>query len=294
MTMEMRRHPAFQHFAIGDLQGMVLDDGFSTVPALASAAVDPEELADFLASMRQSTEFRHIPISCLLVRSKTHGNILVDSGMGHQPGSTAGKLPRSLRAAGLSPSDIDVVLISHIHVDHVGGLLGEDGAPLFANAVHYISQQEFDFWSGDPKLDRTLMSPQIQRNAIETARLILQRLAETELRRFTWDMHLLEGVHARPLCGRTPGHTGYLFDTESPRKLLYTGDAISHPFISIKRLQWRFPFDVDAPGAIATRRELIALLIETGWLAFTPHFPWPAVGQVMLVDGEPCWMPAGL
>ena len=294
MSGQTDLRPSFQRFAIGELQGIVLDDGFSTVPALASAAVRAEELANFLTSAGQSTKFRHIPIACLLVQSKIHGNILVDAGMGHRPGSTAGRLPQSLQAAGLSPTDIDVMLISHVHQDHVGGLLDKDGAPQFVNAVHYVSQREYDFWSGSPKLEHSMMSPEIQRNAIETARRIFQRLAVAELCTFSSEAQLPEGIHAFPLGGRTPGHTGFVFETGKPQKLLYTGDAISHELISIKRPQWRFPFDIDAPDAMSTRQNLIALMIETGWLAFTPHFPWPAIGQLVEQNGEACWLAVDL
>lgn len=292
--------PLLSHsFRIGNLACTSLSDGHIDVPATLAAAIDSATLLDFLAAHGENLEWIRTPINCLHVASPKHGNILVDSGMRNSPGPhgtpipTVGKLPQAMAAAGIKPSDIDIVLVSHIHPDHIGGLFYDDGQPVFPNATHYVSQKEIDFWGRSPDLTGTLMSPSMQAQTIETAQRYLRLAAGPRLKSFVEGEEFIEGVSNVLLEGHTPGQVGYLFDTEGEHKLFYSADAIGHHCLSVKRPEWRFAYDTDAALAAKTRACLVDLLIREEWRTVTPHFPAPGIGHFVFRDGEPCWI-AGL
>jgi glyoxylase-like metal-dependent hydrolase (beta-lactamase superfamily II) len=287
----------FHRFSIGDLQFTSLSDGFIDTPAtFVASGVDEGELLGFLASVGQDTERLRTPVGCLHVHSPKHGQILVDSGMGHVPGPhggpipTVGKLPQALKAAGISPSDINIVLASHIHPDHIGGLFDDDDQPFFPNAVHYVSTLEADFWGKHADLSGALMPPVMQQQTIATAQRYLRLAAKGRLNTFAAGADVLDDIGTILLDGHTPGQVGFLFETKA-RKLFFSADAIGHPWVSVMRPHWRFAFDTNSPLAIATRERLIARLIDEGWYTFTPHFTWPSVGRMTMRNEVPCWVP---
>jgi len=288
----------FHHFSVGDLAFTSLSDGFIDSPATFVASdVDEREVLGFLASVGEDTEKLRTPVGCLHVRSPKHGNILVDSGMGKALGPrgapipTVGRLKQALAAAGIAPESIDIVLVSHIHPDHIGGLFDEDDQPAFPNASHYVSKGEVEFWGSRANLTGTLMPPIMQQQTIATAQRYIRLASKGRFHTFDAGADVLAGVGALLLDGHTPGQVGYLFETNA-RKLLFSADAIGHPWVSVMRPQWRFAFDTDASLASVTRKSLIRKLIDESWLMFSPHFTWPSVGFLTSRDGNACWVPS--
>ena len=222
--------------------------------------------------------------------------MIVDSGIGKASGSqdapvtTAGRFAEALEQAGIVPADVEVVLVSHVHPDHVGGLFDEADQPLFPNASYFVSREEVVFWQdAATDLSGTLMPPPMRDGVIATARRFLAR-AEGRIRLFDAGDAPVDGVQSVPLPGHTPGQVGFLFEG-GDEQLFYTADAVGHPLVSMRRPEWRFAFDADASVAVATRKSLAARLVETGWYSFTPHFPWPSYGRVARSGDEVVWTP---
>ena len=284
-------------FRIGGLKCWSLSDGYIPSPVKNSAPVVPEaELAAFLSERGEHLTERNTPLNCLLIELPKVGYTVVDAGIGSMPGvggkpvATAGRFRESLAASGVSPSEINVVLVSHLHPDHIGGLFGDDDQPLFANATYFVPEEDVEFWGGStPDLSGSLLPPPMRVDVVKAAHRFL-RLAAGKLSTFRAGEDPVPGVRSMLLAGHTPGQVGFLFESEG-EALLYSADAISHPFISIERPEWRHGFDADSNRAIATRKVLIVQLLENSWYNFTPHFPWPAFGRLRAKEDAVFWHP---
>lgn len=285
-------------FMVGTLRCIALSDGIVPVPAtLLAVEVPPDELKAFLRANGQDPDVLLNPISCLAVTLADGRSMIVDSGIGSVSGPdgapipSAGRFAEAVRQAGIDPAAVEIVLVSHVHPDHIGGLFDAAGQPLFANAEYCVSRQEVEFWTDvTTDLGGTLMPPPLRVKTIATARRFLQ-LAGDRLRQFEAGEAVVDGVATIALPGHTPGQVGFVFDGGGGEKLFYTADAAGHPFVSLRKPEWRFAFDTDSPLAVATRRRMVRHLIDTKWYNFTPHFPWPAFGRIVEREAVPVWVP---
>ena len=133
---------AYVEFKFGDVDCVALTDGYSPSPSNRLAADVPEdELLAFLTERGQSVGIRHTPLACLVLRMDGDV-ILVDSGKGVLGYPTLGRLDEAMAIAGVNPEEITIVLVSHLHPDHIGGMFGENDEPCFPNAVYYATDVE--------------------------------------------------------------------------------------------------------------------------------------------------------
>jgi glyoxylase-like metal-dependent hydrolase (beta-lactamase superfamily II) len=285
----------FFPFTIGGMECVTLSDGFVQAPLRLLAPEIPEpELKAFMSAHGEDGDLMRVLISCLLVRMPgSSQTMLVDAGLGRSahtgaPVETAGRLREAFAKAGIDRASVDIVLVSHIHPDHVGGLFLDDDQPTFPNARYFVSQEEVDFWgAAEPDLSGTIMPPFIRTGVIAIAQRFLA-LAADRLTIFKAGDDVLDNVGTILLDGHTPGQVGFMFRGEG-QSLYYTADAAGHSGVSVQKPDWRFSFDTDAPLAIATRKRLLASLIEMGCYNFTPHFPWPAVGRLKMQGDRLTW-----
>ena len=206
-------------FRVGSLRCIALSDGFIAVPAMLLAAeVSPEEIKAFLNANGQDPEMLRNPISCLLVTLADGRTVVVDAGCGNVPGSegatipTAGRFAEAVDHAGIDRAGIDLVLVSHIHPYHGGGLFDADGHPFFPNADYLVSRQEVEFWrSPATDLGGTLMPPPRRGQVIALAHRFLEQAGD-RLKLFEAGEPAIDGVETLPLPGHTAGQVGFLFD----------------------------------------------------------------------------------
>lgn len=182
--------------------------------------------------------------------------VLFDTGM--VPANNAA----SMAQAGLTPEDVTHVVLTHMHPDHISGLMDGE-APAFPNAQLILPRPESDYWAANPSEAYTAKVVPLLDQA--------QQIEGTE--------EILPGIRAEQAHGHTPGHTTYLLESEGQR-LLISGDSFNHYVYSVQRPAWHVRFDVDKEQGAATRQAVLARLAEEKIPFIGYHMPFPALGFI--------------
>ena len=148
--------------------------------------------------------------------------ILIDSG--NAPGGTAGRMADNLAAAGIATKDVDHVLISHFHGDHIGGVRKADGTAVFANAELMVPDAEWGFWMDDAQISA---APEGMKGAFANVRRVFSPDA-AKVNRFGWGKEILPGITAVEAGGHTPGHTAFVIASGNDR-MMFVADITDHP-----------------------------------------------------------------
>ncbi len=224
------------------------------------------------------------PYICLVVNTGKN-LVLVDTGADGL-GPDTGKLLQQLKAEGISPEDIDTVILTHGHPDHLGGNTDAEGKPVFANARYIISRDEWDFWmSGQAELKLDEHSREI---LVGYARKNLPPI-QNQLDLVDYEMEILPGIQTIAAPGHTPGHMVLSISSEG-EQLLYLSDTVLHP-IHLEQPDWCSAVDLDPGQVEATRRRILDKAATEKALVIAFHFPFPGLGQVVRKGEEWRWQP---
>lgn len=284
--------PAIYNFKVGVIDAFVIHDGVfanpGVQPVLAPEA-KPNDLKRLLEAAYQPTDRIAFAINVLVLRDST-GVTLVDSGAGSAFGASAGRLMQGLTRLNIAAGDIRHIVITHAHGDHVGGLLGMDGAAAFPNAVIHISQTERDFWLGaHPDVSGMKVPAAAQAGTVQTAVKYLTAVAP-QLKTFAAG-DKIGALTAVETPGHTPGHTALLVASGAD-SLLAIGDAVHSPALQFPRPDYTIAFDVNPTLAVATRRRLFVDAAKNRTKLFAYHLPFPGVGHVRANNKAYEWVPA--
>jgi glyoxylase-like metal-dependent hydrolase (beta-lactamase superfamily II) len=272
-------------FTIGELSALALRDGRLEFPndnKIFGVGHSPEEVAALLSAAGQPTDKIHLDLDPLLVKGGDRV-MLFDTGAAANFGPTAGQLPQSLQEAGVDAQSVTDIFISHVHGDHVGGIVNAEGALTFPNAKIHISKPEWKFFSG-------LKAEQAAGMGVKDFDALLKAM-KSKVDAFTPGAELLPGlVKAVEIKGHTPGHSGYKI-TSGTESLLYIGDAMHSFIVSVQKPDWPMSFDSDQKVGAASRVSLLAELATSGQRVYAVHFPFPGLGRIEKRDEGYVWVP---
>ena len=262
-------------FRIGTLEAAALKDGdidAANDGKTFGVGQPTDQMAALLAAAKQPTDVLHLSIQPLLVRSGTRV-LLFDTGAADASFARAGRLPASLLAAGVEPSQVTDIFLSHRHPDHVGGLLTREDALAFPNATIHLSAPEWEALKGD-------------RDAAALVAAITPKVAA-----FQPGAAVVPGVvTAVAVDGHTPGHSAYEI-TSGNERLLYIGDTAHHFVVSVQRPEWTVQYDENAPLAQTRRRALLQRAAADNLRVYAVHFPFPGLGRIEAQGDSFVWVP---
>lgn len=259
--------PAWRRFTLGGFEVTTLVDG--TTPREAPEKIfgtdqDPGTVAALLAENFLPAEAAMFTFNPTVVNTGAEV-ILFDAGLG--AGARGGGMGRTrdlLAQSGIAPEQVDIVVITHFHPDHIGGLMEADG-PAFPNARYVTGATEYDFWSAPER-----MSGPTERVATLTASNVVP-LAEKMTFLSPGDA-VVSGVEAVAAMGHTPGHLGFHVESEGARVMI-SADACNHYVLSLQRPDWQVLFDMDKAMAAQTRKDLFGMIAADRIPVIGYHFP---------------------
>lgn len=268
--------PGFYRYKIGDITVTAINDGFATRPL--EGFVRNAELADVQKAMGAaflSTQALQIPFTTLVLQ--TGGKlVLLDTGNGDSGAPTSGRWMANFRAAGFDPKDVNTIVFSHFHGDHINGFRLKDGTAVFPNAEVMVPQAEWAFWMSD---ERMAAAPEAMKGAFGNVRRVFAPVAK-DVKMFEAGKEVVSGVTAVSAAGHTPGHTVFAIASGNAR-LMSMADASNHPALFVRNPDWSAIFDMDADAARATRRKLLDMVAADKMQVAFYHAPFPATGHVV-------------
>lgn len=283
------------HFELGDFKCMAVSDGNHTYapptfppPATFLFVNAPgEHLEQVLLQHNLQPEAWlewTSPYICLLVNTGNH-LVLVDTGADGL-GPDTGRLPQNLKSGNISPGDIDTVILTHGHPDHIGGNTDAEGRLAFPKARYVMWQDEWQFW----------MSEQAEQAYEGETREVLMASArknlppiQSQLDLIEYETEIVPGIKAVAAPGHTPGQMA-LSITSQDEQLLCLSDVVLHP-IHMEQPQWCAAVDLNARQVLATRRKLLGRAVAEKALVLAFHFPFPGLGHVVQKGNAWQWQP---
>ncbi|NOV21861.1 MBL fold metallo-hydrolase [Ensifer adhaerens] len=275
---------------VGEIEVLVISDGILTPPAESMATnADPADRGAWLDERFLSQVAFDWALNAVVVRSGDQ-TILIDSGLGEEYPDfpRAGQFVQRLEAAGVDLASVTDVVLTHMHFDHVGGLLVEGVKERLGPDLRvHLSAAEAEFWKS-PDFSRTAMPP-VLADLARKASLEFLNAYRSNLRTFSEQSEVAPGVVVARTGGHTPGHSVVRISSGGER-LMFGGDALFP--VSFDHPEWHNGFEHDPEEATRVRLRLMKELAKTGSLLVSTHMPFPSVGRVAAAGDLYRWVPA--
>ncbi len=267
----------FRKQKIGDIEVIALNDGVVRRPLVEEFVRNAKlnEVQDLLKSQSLPTDYIDVPFTAFLLLVGNR-KILLDSGNGEFGAPTTGRLLANLNAAGMKAEDIDTLVISHYHGDHVNGVRKKDGTLTFPKAKIMVPTVEHAFWMDDARMNA---APDAMKGAFNNVRRTFNGLNGDQLMQFEPGKEIAPGIISRAAHGHTPGHTLFVAESKG-EKFAYLADLTNIPELFARNPDWAVQFDMNAEAARDVRRKTFEMVVNEKMMAGGYHFPFPAFGRI--------------
>ena len=278
--------PGYYRVMLGDFEVTALSDGTVQLPVdklltnTRPGQVDKALKRDFLKAPLDTS------VNGYLVNTGSK-LVLIDTGAANLFGPTLGNLIANLKAAGYQPEQVDEIYITHMHADHVGGLMAGDKLA-FPNATVRADQHDADFWLSKANLDK---APADAKGFFQGAMASLNPyVAAGKFKPFDGDTELVPGIKAVAARGHTPGHSTYLVESQG-QKLALWGDLMHVAAVQFAQPSVTIQFDTDSQAAAAQRKRAYAAAVKQGYLVGSAHLAFPGLGHLRRDGAGYAWVP---
>ena len=279
--------PGFYRFMVGDFEVTVLSDGTADLAVdklltnISAAQLEQALAKAYLKSPIENSD------NAFLINTGEQ-LVLVDTGSGKLLGPTRGYVQANLVAAGYKPEQVDEILITHMHTDHVGGLANGDKL-IFPNAVVRADKHDADYWLSEDNMNK---APEPAKRFFRGAMASLNPYIKAgKFKPFNGDTDLAPGIKAIASPGHTPGHTFYVAENRG-QKIVFWGDLLHVASVQFSEPSASIAFDDDPKTAAAQRKKAFADAAKGGYLVGVAHIAFPGIGRVRAEGKGYIWVPA--
>ena len=282
-----------QHLRLGDQELWILPDtSFVPEAGLFALEATKEELVEVLSDYGLATKSDKTPgevgslallptrfSACPILLKRESDLILIDAGIGAHVSGNPGSLPQKLGAIGVHPEEISTVLITHLHLDHIGGAFDpQSGESLFPKATFYIPEPEINFWKNRNLSHATKLPPELVELTVRTAQRAIECLP---IQMFSFEKEIFPGIQPVALPGHTGGQAGYFLTSPGhDQQLLVGGDALHHPILHVRHPEWTTAGDSHPHLVHQTRLQLLNRLANKSILFRCYHFAADETGYI--------------
>ena len=281
--------PGYYRLMLGNLEVTALYDGPIDIDEKLLKSIAKRDIQRLLARQFLKGPKVQTAVNAYLVNTGSK-LVLVDAGAAKLFGPELGNIVNNLKAAGYTPEQVDTVLITHLHGDHVNGLVTPEGQRVFGNAEVWSAKADNDFWLSE---EIAAQAPKDFQPFFKMSRdAAAPYLAAGKWKTFDSDRELLAGVSSVDTHGHTPGHVSYMLQSGDQR-LLILGDLVHNHAVQFARPEVAIEFDNDPKQAVAARKRIFFMAAKEKLMVAGMHLPFPGIGHVRKESaGGYAWVPA--
>ncbi|HEY8100723.1 MAG TPA: MBL fold metallo-hydrolase [Burkholderiaceae bacterium] len=278
--------PGYYRIMVGNFEVTALSDGTVTLPVdkiltnTTPAKVDKALAKSFESSPLQTS------VNAYLINTGPK-LVLIDTGAAGLFGPTLGNLLTNLKASGYQPEQVDEIYITHMHGDHIGGLMS-GGKMAFPNAIVRADKRDADYWLSQENMDK---APADSKDFFKGAMASLNPYVQAgHFKPFSGDTELMPGIKSKAAYGHTPGHSAYEIESNG-QKFVVMGDLIHVAAVQFNNPSVAISFDTDTKSAVAQRKRVFTDAAKKGYLVAGAHLSFPGLGHLRANGSGFTWVP---